>query len=202
MDSELLELGARSEKGEDVRLVTQNKEERKRHYEEEKERLEETCRQEMTLARKPPTFAGAIRVIPATKVDDTGTQPYNKSEIEQIGMKCAIHHEETRGCTVTDVSAENLGFDLRSKTPDGKVRCIEVKARSDCAPVVLTSNEWFRAKQLKDDYFLYVVLNAATTQPESYILQNPANQISAVQQVTEVRYQIPLSEITGSDKLA
>ena len=201
LDRELLELGARSEKGEDVRLVTQNKEERKRHYEEEKERLEETCRQEMTLARKPPTFAGAIRVIPATEVDDTNTQPYNKSEIEQIGMKRAIHHEETRGCTVTDVSAKNLGFDIRSKTSDGKIRCIEVKARAERDPVVLTSNEWFRAKQLKDDYFLYVVLNAAT-QPKLYIIQNPAEQISAVRQTTEVRYQIPLSEITGSDKLA
>lgn len=201
LDRELLELGARSEKGEDVRLVTQNKAEQKRHYEEEKEKLKETCRQEMTLVRKPPTFAGAIRVIPATEVNDTDTQPYNKSEIEQIGIKCAIHHEETRGCTVTDVSAENLGFDLRSKTVDGEVRCIEVKARSDHAPVVLTSNEWFRAKQLKDDYFLYVILNAST-QPELYIIQNPAEQISAVRQTTEVRYQIPLSEITGSDKLA
>ena len=195
-DSELLELGTRSEKGEDVRLVTQNKEERKRHYEEEKEKLEEVCQQEATLARKPPTFAGAIRVIPATEVDDTDTQPYNKSEIERIGMESATHHEEKQGHVVEDISAENLGFDLRSKTPDGKVRCIEVKARADRAPIVLTSNEWFRAKQLKDDYFLYVVLNAATTQPESYILQNPANQISAVRQITEVRYQVPLSEIT------
>ena len=197
LDSELLELGARSEKGEDVRLVTQNKEERKRHYEEEKERLEETCRQEMTLARKPPTFAGAIRVIPATEVDDTGTQPYNKSEIEQIGMKCAIHHEEARGCTVEDVSTENLGFDLRSTASDGKIGCIEVKARADRAPIILTSNEWFRAKQLKDDYFLYVVLNAAT-EPKLYIIRNPAEKISAVQQITDVRYQVPLSEITGS----
>lgn len=201
LDRELLELGARSEKGEDVRLVTQNKAEQKHHYEEEKERLKETCRQEMTLVRKPPTFVGAIRIIPATEVDDTDTQPYNKSEIEQIGMKCAIHHEDTRGCTVTDVSAENLGFDLRSKTSDGKVRCIEVKARSGRDPVVLTSNEWFRAKQLKDDYFLYIVLNAAT-QPQLYIIQDPANQIDDIRQVTEVRYQVPLSEITGNDKLA
>ncbi|MCY3553116.1 MAG: helicase-related protein [Candidatus Poribacteria bacterium] len=201
LDRELLELGARSEKGEDVRLVTQNKAEQKRHYEEEKERLEETCRQEVTLARKPPTFAGAIRIIPATQVDDTDTQPYNKSEIERIGMESATRHEEKQGHIVEDISAENLGFDLRSKTPDGKVRCIEVKARADRAPVTLTSNEWFRAKQLKDDYFLYVVLNVAT-QPELYIIRNPANQITDIIQVKEVRYQVPLSEITGSDKLA
>ena len=201
LDGELLELGTRSEQGEDVRLVRQNKAEQKRHYEKEKEKLEKTCQQQMTLARKPPTFAGAIRVIPATEDNDTDTQPYNKSEIEQIGMQCAIHHEETQGCTVTDVSAKNLGFDLRSKTPDGKIRCIEVKARTDRAPVTLTPNEWFRAKQLKDDYFLYVVLNAAT-QPELYTVQNPEKQISTVQKIADVRYQIPLSEITNNGELA
>lgn len=196
LDSELLELGTRSERGEDVRLVTQNKEHQKQHYEEEKEKLEKSCQQEVTLSRKPPTFAGAIRVWSATNGSELDTPPHNKSEIERIGMEYATHYEEAQGHIVTDVSAENLGFDLRSKTLEGKVRCIEVKARADRAPIVLTSNEWFRAKQLKDDYFLYVVLNAATTQPESYILQNPANQISAVQQITEVRYQMPLSEIT------
>ena len=185
LDGELLELGTRSESGEDVRLATQNKQQQKHHYEAEKEKLECACQQEVTLARKSPTFAGAIRVRPVTEVDDTDAQPYNKSEIEQIGMKCAIHHEETRGCTVTDVSAENLGFDIRSKTSDAKIRCIEVKARAKRDPVVLTSNEWFRAKQLKDDYFLYIVLNAAT-QPRLYIIQDPANQIDDIRQVTEV----------------
>ena len=144
---------------------------------------------------------GAIRVRPTTDNCLSDAPTHNKSEIEQIGMTYATHHEEAQGCKVTDVSAENLGFDLRSKTPDGKIRCIEVKARSDRANVILTSNEWFRAKQLKDDYFLYVVLNAAT-QPELYIIRNPANQITDITQVKEVRYQVPLSEITGSDKLA
>ncbi len=197
LDGELLELGTRSESGEDVRLATQNKQQQKHHYEAEKEKLEKACRQEVTLSRKPPTFVGAIGVRPAT--DDAETKPamHNRLEIEQIGMERATCYEKAQNCTVEDVSAENLGFDLRSKTPDGKIRCIEVKARSDRAPVVLTSNEWFRAKQLKDDYFLYIVLNAAT-QPKLYIIQNPANQIANVTQVTEVRYQVPLSEITGS----
>ena len=194
-DRELLELGMRSERGEDVRLAIQNKEEQKRHYEEEKGKLEETCQQEVTLARKPPIFAGAIRVKPIMETDDSGTSQENKLEIERIGMECAIRHEKAQESTVTDVSAEKLGFDLRSKTQDGKIRCIEVKARAERAPVVLTSNEWHMAKQLKNDYFLYVVLNAVT-QPELYIIQNPAEQITAVQQITDVRFQVPLSEIT------
>ena len=200
LDSELLDLAVKSDNGEDIKRLVRSKTEQKENYEDEKEKLEQSCQRELTLIRKPPTFAGAIRVRPTTGSNERETLMHNRLEIERIGMEHATRHEEAQGCVVEDVSAKNLGFDLRSKTPDGKVRCIEVKARSDHAPVVLTSNEWFRAKQLKDDYFLYVVLNAATTQPESYILQNPASQISAVRQITEVRYQVPLSEITkGSE---
>ena len=195
LDSELLDLAVRSNNGEDVKRPIQDKTEQKEHYEDEKEKLEQSCQREVTLIRKPPTFAGAIRVRPAADGSQLDTPPYNKSEIERIGMQHAIRHEEAQGCTVQDVSIENLGFDIRSKTPDGEIRCIEVKARADSAPIILTSNEWFRAKQLKDNYFLYVVLNAAT-QSELYIIQNPANQISTVRQITEVRYQVPLAEIT------
>ena len=195
LDSELLDLAIKSDNGEDVKRLVQNKTEQKDRYEDEKKKLEQSCQREVTLVRKPPVFTGAIRVRSAIEGNETETPMPNRLEIERIGMEHATRHEEAQGCVVKDVSAENLGFDLRSKTPDGKVRCIEVKARAERAPVVLTSNEWFRAKQLKDDYFLYIVLNAAT-QPESYIIQNPASQISTVRQITEVRYQVPLSEIT------
>ena len=127
-------------------------------------------------------------------MEETDTSPHDRKEIERIGMEHARRYEEEQGHTVEDVSAKNLGFDLHSTAPDGKIRCIEVKARADRAFVLLTSNEWRTAKQLKDDYFLYVVLNAVT-QPELYIIQNPADEISAVEQV-DVRYQVPLSEIT------
>ena len=58
LDGELLELGTRSESGEDVRLATQNKQQQKYHYEAEKEKLEKACQQEITLSRKPPMFVG------------------------------------------------------------------------------------------------------------------------------------------------
>ena len=77
--------------------------------------MKETCQQEVTLSRKPPTFVGAIRIRPAKDTDDSSASQENKLEIERIGMECAIRHEEAQECTVTDVSAENLGFDLRSK---------------------------------------------------------------------------------------
>ena len=59
--------------------------------------------------------------------------------------------------------------------------------------MTLTQNEWFKAKQFKSDYFLYVVLNAAT-QPELHIIQNPAEQTQPAEKI-EARYQISLGEI-------
>ena len=133
------------------------------------------------------------------QAEETETSSQARKEIEHIGMEHARRYEESQGCTVEDVSTENLGFDLRSTTSDGEIRYIEVKARAERALVVLTSNEWHTAEQLKDDYFLYIVLNAVT-QPELYIIQNPADAINAVEQV-DVRYQIPLLEITERGKL-
>ena len=126
-----------------------------------------------------------------THMDETDTSPHARKKIENIGMEHARRHEEEQGCTVEDVSAENLGYDLRSTTPKGEIRYIEVKARDKRALVVLTSNEWDTAERLKDDYFLYVVLNASI-KPEPYIIRNPTAVISPQQ---EVRYQVPLWQI-------
>ena len=125
------------------------------------------------------------------KESESQADPHARKEIENAGMKHARRHEEKKGCTVEDVSAENLGYDLRSTTPAGELRYIEVKARDGRGSVVLTSNEWSTAEQHNDDYFLYVVLNARI-QPDLYIIRNPTDVITEAQ---AVGYQVPLSEI-------
>lgn len=129
-----------------------------------------------------------------THMEATDTSPQARKEIEHAGMKYACRYEKKKGRTPKDVSSEKRGYDLYSTSPDGKNRYIEVKARANRDSVVLTSKEWSVAKQLKDNYFLYVVLNA-TTQPERYIIQNPTDKV-AVDERYDVRYQVPLSEIT------
>ncbi len=128
-----------------------------------------------------------------THIDGTDTSPHTRREVAHAGMKHAHRHEKKEGRTPKDVSSENRGYDIHSTSPDGKNRCIEVKARDDHSFVVLTSNEWSVAKQLKDNYFLYVVLNART-QPKLYITQNPTDVVRTEERV-DVRYQVPLSEI-------
>jgi len=45
-----------------------------------------------------------------------------------------------------DVSLQNLGFDIRSRGPDGSYRYIEVKARAREGKIALTPNEWLMAQ--------------------------------------------------------
>jgi len=193
LDGDLIQLYARRDEGENVDLVIRNKEEQMRGYQAALEKLKRTIAQEGILTMSTPNFVGVIRVIP-TPIEDATMK--SDPEIEQIGMEVTMRYEREQGRTPEDVSAENLGFDVRSTDRAGKKRYIEVKARAGLGAVALTQNEWFKAKQFKSDYFLYVVLNAAT-QPDLYIIQNPAEQTQPEERIEAVRYLIPLNEIKG-----
>jgi hypothetical protein len=104
----------------------------------------------------------------------------SNAETEHIAVQTAIAYEESQGYQVESVESENRGFDLISRKPhpeDPKtaiaVRFIEVKGRSGVGQVALTRNEFMTAERLKEDYWLYVVYNCATT-PELHRIQNPA----------------------------
>jgi hypothetical protein len=103
-------------------------------------------------------------------------------------------YEKQNGREPTDVSKENPGFDIRSINQDGSVRYIEVKARAGIGDVALTQNEWFKAKRFKDDYYLYVVLNASS-KPELFIIQNPAEKLNAQEKIETVRYIVPFEQL-------
>jgi hypothetical protein len=100
-------------------------------------------------------------------------------EIEQIAVQAVITHEQARGWQVVSVEKENRGFDLISRKPHPEdpqtaieVRFIEVKGRAAVGEVALTTNEYKTAERLKQDYWLYVVFNCAST-PEVHLIQDP-----------------------------
>lgn len=58
------------------------------------------------------------------------------------------------------------------------VRRIEVKGRKHFnQPVSLTMNEWRKAQQLGDSYWLYVVWGCNTPNPQPLTIQNPAKKL-------------------------
>ncbi|MBE3129084.1 MAG: DUF3883 domain-containing protein [Actinobacteria bacterium] len=191
LDGELISLERRKEFGENVDLVIRNKEERKEKYIKALEELKIQIEKEKKLTMSAPHFIGILRVKPQAHIDK---EMVSNKEIELVGMKIAMDYEVKNGRKPEDVSAENLGFDIRSKDRENKIRYIEVKTRAQIGDVALTQNEWFKAKRFKDDYYLYVVVNSAL-KPKLYIVRNPVENLEVEQKVEVVRYIIAFSEI-------
>ena len=105
------------------------------------------------------------------------------ARVEEIAMRVAQAHEEASGATVHDVSRPDLarraglgdwpGFDLLSVTAAGRRRAIEVKGRARAGDIELSDNEWAKACNLRDGYWLYAVYDCATPRPRLVRVRDP-----------------------------
>ncbi len=185
-DLKLIEYEERRRKGVKMDLPIQMAERRKREYEKALEELKWEIEREKNLTVSMPKLIGVVRVI-------AGDEMVSDAEIERIGMEVAMAYERMQGRIPEDVSGQNLGYDIRSVSEDGEVRYIEVKARATTGDVALTPNEWFKAKRFREQYWLYVVENAAIS-PTLYIINNPAEKLEVVEKVETVRFIVPVDE--------
>ncbi len=193
LDGQLIDLYERREQGEKVDIVIHNKKEQKRNYEEALAELKRRLDQERNLTITTPRLIGVARVIPGIPSEQAMAED---PDIERVGMEVTMAYEREQGRIPEDVAAENLGFDVRSTDPaTGRKRYIEVKGRARVGPVTLTQNEWFKASRFGSEFYLYVVLNAAT-QPELYIIQDPVANLQPEERV-DVRYLVPVGDITS-----
>ena len=184
-EEKLVDYWTRQAKGENIPdVVIQNELRNKEELERKKADLEKQIEAEIHLLPSPPKIIGVAAVVPMGFVDDTLKED---REVEEIGMRIAMEFERAQGRVPEDVSKENLGFDIRSRDPDGSYRYIEVKARAREGKVALTPNEWLMANRLGDEYWLYIVTNA-TTAPELYTIQNPAEKLKPEEEIKVVRY--------------
>jgi len=192
LDGDIIRLFTRKENGELVDLPIRNKELQKKRYEKALVDLKEQINLEKTLTMDMPKFIGIFRVKPYEKLTD-GIK--STEEIELIGMKISMDYERKNGRTPEDVSKDTyLGYDIRSTDPQGNKRYIEVKARAKTGNIAITQNEWFKAKRFGDDFYLYVVFNAAT-HPELFIIKNPAEHLKPDEKLKIVRYIVPIEQI-------
>jgi len=126
------------------------------------------------------TLLAHALVLPST---DPADRERHDQEIERIAMQVARAHEESLDAKVDDVSTPELarlagfekppGFDLLSHRPSGEKRCIEVKGRRAVGDIELTENEWAKAANLRQDYWLYTVYDCATARPRLLRVQDP-----------------------------
>jgi superfamily II DNA or RNA helicase len=190
LDGDLIRLYERRDRGESVDLAIRNKEDQKRRYEQALDALRNALERERNLTLSTPRFLGAARVVPAPVAAEMLSDP----DIERVAMQVAMEYERSQGRVPEDVSRDNLGFDIRSRAADGQQRYIEVKGRADAGAVALTRNEWFKAQRFGDEYFLYVVFDAATPQPTLHCIQNPAARLKPEERM-DVRYLVSVDDI-------
>jgi superfamily II DNA or RNA helicase len=171
-------------KGEDIPEATiQNEERRKEEILSKRRRLEREIEGEVHLYPTEPIILGIVRVVPAREQKEDMVRD---EEIERIGMEVAMRYEMDNGRRPEDVSAKNSGYDIKSSN-DRECRYIEVKARAQDGSIALTPNEWMMAQRLGDEYWLYIITNAAT-RPRLYLIQNPALRLRPDEEVSIVRY--------------
>lgn len=143
--------------------------------------------QALTVLRREPElirprsveFIAHALVVPST--DPIDREQY-EAKTEEVAMSLAWAFEESEGAIVKDVHTpelartaglpDNPGFDLWSIRPNEK-RCIEVKGRAGTGEVEISANEWAKACNLRDRYWLYVVYDCATPNPRLVRIQDP-----------------------------
>lgn len=132
-----------------------------------------------------PIILGGILVIPqgllnkTTGIGTYSTDTTARYQMEQIAMKAVMDVERSFGHKVTDVSANNCGWDVTScppaindsASPDN--RYIEVKGRVKGADTVtLSHNEICSAVNLKTKHILAIVLVDGEKTDGPYYIRN------------------------------
>jgi superfamily II DNA or RNA helicase/DNA-binding XRE family transcriptional regulator len=154
----------------------------------EQQRLLAQRRQEaLAVLRREPElisvgkveFIAHALVVPSS---DPADREQVDAKTDEVAMALAWAFEESAGALVKDVHtpelaraaglSDNPGFDLWSIRPVEK-RSIEVKGRAGVGEVEVSSNEWARACNLRNGYWLYVVYDCATPNPRLVRIQDP-----------------------------
>ena len=165
---------------------------RKQEQIEEIKRKKESRLEKLDLMQqlniKPPLVLGCAYVVPLTKVEyHSHFGMHRDDEVEAIAMDVAMKHEESNSWIPYDVSADNTGYDIKSVSPEGIKKYIEVKGRSGDGGVMLSENEMNRLMQLGDSAWLYIVINCKSI-PELYRIKNPANNLNFEVKTKGIQY--------------
>jgi superfamily II DNA or RNA helicase len=160
-----------------------------------------------SVRRGPVRVLATCLVSPTAGTVDGGDQPpeeeygLSSEEVEQVAVRVAWEHEEeARASHIQSVEDQNVGFDLLSLRGIDR-RCIEVKGRAGVGGVKLTWSEYAKAVELGEDYWLYVVLDCASTSPRLYRVPNPAKNLTFRPEL-DVRYGIDAANVIDASEPA
>ena len=126
--------------------------------------------------------------------------PNVRRRSERAAEDLVVAFETSRGWECERVGHLKIGFDVRSlgpadpqtgfRDPVEGIRRIEVKGRTRGHSIRLTTNEWYKAAQLGDSYWLYVVWDPlGTPEAKPLVIRNPVKHLDhAKREVMATRY--------------
>ncbi len=168
------------------------------------ERLKELDDMMNLTANLPEILTQAIVVpAPVAKIESEEVTPpkgvpmRRDDEVEAIAMDIAMRYERSRGWTPIDVSKEGEHYDIRSESPTGEKRFIEVKGRSQSGAIVLTGPEVDKLRQLGERAWLYIVTFCKTERPKLHIIQDPISKLNPEVLYRQVQFVVEESDWTN-----
>jgi hypothetical protein len=186
-----LKLKEDKEAGKDVRLNLENARRTVTDLEGRLEGRKKELQSMRHVTSATPVALGGALVIPAGLLRRLRGEPLSgaaafcadaaaRSRIENLAMEAVRRVEESRGCSVVDVSALKCGWDMTSYPPAAgdkqpEARHIEVKGRVEGAgTVTITRNEMLYALNQADKFLLAIVIVGENDDAEGpYYLRNP-----------------------------
>ena len=164
------------------------------------QRLDELALMLRLSANLPEVVTSAL-VVPAPSATDQPTHgvPMRRDdEVERIAMDVVINYEQNRGWTPVDVSHDGEHYGIRSESPTGEKRFIEVKGRAASGPIMLTGPELDKLRQLGDRAFLYIVTHCKSEATRLRIIQDPIAKLTPEMLYRQVQYLV--SEADWADR--
>ena len=163
-----------------AKAIGETRERQRALHRRREETLKALQREPELVAPGSTVFLAHALVVPSSNPEDA--ERYDK-DVEKTAVDLARAYEEALGARVKDVSTPSLareagladhpGFDLLSVRPDGQRLSIEVKGRAGTGEVEVSSNEWAKAANLRDTYWLYAVYRCATSTPRLARVRDP-----------------------------
>ena len=174
----------------------------------------------LEIARTGPVRHFATAIVITSQMAESGEMgglfgerdPRSEIAAEDFAIRHLVEQEGflkedcVRVGNVRFAGNKREGFDIRAvklldeATGEREVRRIEVKGRQRGGNIVMTTNEWYKAQQLAETYWLYVVWDPLTDKPELVRIQHPAEKLDhAKREVVASRYyEISADAITAT----
>ena len=184
LDISAIDRRQRAEEGKAADRLKKEKEDKMAKLEE----FKNSIRLELNVKPVSPKMITAVRVVPAAAQDVRDI----RGEVELAAMRYVTDYEKKQGRVPDDVSGENYGWDIESVDADGNRRLIEVKGLAETGQVRISWNEWEKAKECGESYYLYVVPHALSEKREVLITQDPFSKFKPKE---EIGFSIPFHAV-------